>query len=329
MRIGTHDGAFHCDEALACYMLKKVDKFKSSPIVRTRDKATLNELECVVDVGGVYDPQTLRFDHHQRGFFETFNTVKKTKLSSAGLVYKHFGRQVIESVLDQKIADQDLETVYNKVYSSFIEEVDGVDNGIQQYDTEAPPKYEANSSLSARVGRLNPAWDDQNPDYDGCFEKAMELTGSELEDTIKSVYHSWLPGKSILLDAVEGRFKVHPSGEVILLERYCPWKSHLYAVEEELGFKTKYVIYLSANAESWRVHALGIDASSFTLRKPLPSPWRGLNDKELSAVTGIPDCVFTHMSGFIGGNRTVEGAIQMAAAAMDFSEAADEVAADS
>jgi len=329
MRIGTHDGTFHCDEALACYMLKLVDEFKSSPIVRTRDKATLNELECVVDVGGVYDPQKLRFDHHQRGFFETFNTVKKTKLSSAGLVYKHFGRQIIESVLEQKIPEQDLEAVYNKVYASFIEEVDGIDNGIQQYDTDGPPKYERNSSLPSRVGRLNPSWDEKNPDYDGGFQKAMELTGSEFESTVRNVYHSWLPGKSILLDAIEERFKVHPSGEVLLLKRFCPWKSHLFDVEAELGFQAKYVIYLSSNAGAdWRVQAVGIDESSFKLRKALPKPWRGLNEEELSAVAGIPDCVFTHMSGFIGGNRTVEGAIQMAAAAMDYSEA-DELAAAS
>ena len=51
---------------------------------------------------------------------------------------------------------------------------------------------------------------------------------------------------------------------------------------------------------------------SFASRKPLPTAWRGLRDEELSAKTGIPGGVFVHASGFIGGNATEEGALQMA-----------------
>ena len=50
----------------------------------------------------------------------------------------------------------------------------------------------------------------------------------------------------------------------------------------------------------------------FESRKPLPLPWRGLVDNELSEATGIPGCVFAHMSGFIGGNQSYEGALDMA-----------------
>ena len=50
----------------------------------------------------------------------------------------------------------------------------------------------------------------------------------------------------------------------------------------------------------------------FESRKPLPLPWRGLVDDELSEATGIPGCVFVHMSGFIGGNQSYEGALDMA-----------------
>ena len=47
-------------------------------------------------------------------------------------------------------------------------------------------------------------------------------------------------------------------------------------------------------------------------RQPLPKPWRGLRDEQLSELTGIAGCVFVHTSGFIGGNRTHEGALKMA-----------------
>lgn len=42
----------------------------------------------MLDVGGVYDPSRERYDHHQKGFEEVFGHGFKTKLSSAGLIYK-------------------------------------------------------------------------------------------------------------------------------------------------------------------------------------------------------------------------------------------------
>ena len=33
-------------------------------------------------------------------------------------------------------------------------------------------------------------------------------------------------------------------------------------------------------------------------------------------VSGIPGCVFVHASGFIGGNATLEGALEMARKAL-------------
>ncbi len=45
-------------------------------------------MDAVLDVGGIYDPATDRYDHHQRGFEQAFGHGFVTKLSSAGLVYK-------------------------------------------------------------------------------------------------------------------------------------------------------------------------------------------------------------------------------------------------
>ena len=47
-------------------------------------------------------------------------------------------------------------------------------------------------------------------------------------------------------------------------------------------------------------------------RLPLHEEWRGVRDEDLSSVSGIPGCVFVHTSGFIGGNKTLEGAMTMA-----------------
>lgn len=47
-------------------------------------------------------------------------------------------------------------------------------------------------------------------------------------------------------------------------------------------------------------------------RLSLLEEWRGVRDNALSELSGIPECVFVHASGFIGGNKTKEGALEMA-----------------
>jgi len=318
-RIGTHNGTFHCDEALACFMLKQLDTYRDAEVIRTRDESVLKDLDVVIDVGSVYDPPSLRFDHHQRDFGETFGTDWKTKLSSAGLVYKHFGKDVIRAILEERPTAEELDMVYARVYKSFIEEVDGIDNGINQFESDGPPRYELNTSLSKRVSRLNPKWNDLERDEEGGFCRAMELTGNEFVDVVRDTYYSWLPGKQIVRDAFLSRNSVHPSGEVIVLPQYCPWQMHIYSIERELHTKVKYVVYEDTSGK-WRVQCVNVSSASFELRKPLPAPWRGLRDEELSDVSGIPGCVFVHASGFIGGNRTKEGVLAMAKTALEFSE---------
>ncbi len=56
VQIGTHNGTFHCDEALGCFLLQKTDQFKATEVVRSRDPEVLKDLDIVIDVGGVYDP---------------------------------------------------------------------------------------------------------------------------------------------------------------------------------------------------------------------------------------------------------------------------------
>ena len=105
----------------------------------------------------------------------TFGHGFVTKLSSAGLVYKHFGREIVARVLEFPVEDPRVEKIYLKVYKSFIEAVDGIDNGVNMWESDKPAKYADNTGLSARVGKLNPAW---NEDFSAAsqmtqFHKAM------------------------------------------------------------------------------------------------------------------------------------------------------------
>jgi uncharacterized UPF0160 family protein len=118
-------------------------------------------------------------------------------------------------------------------------------------------------------------------------------------------------------------FSMHGgAGAIMLLEQYCPWKSMLYELEEAKGIQGKilFVVYEDETEHKWRVQAVNKSPASFELRKGLPAPWRGLRGAELDAVMGFPGGVFVHISGFIGGHATKEGALRMATTALDSAE---------
>ncbi|XP_055834724.1 uncharacterized protein LOC129903244 [Solanum dulcamara] len=320
-RVGTHHGSFHCDEALGCFMIRLTNKYCNAQIVRTRDTQVLETLDAVLDVGGVYDPSRDRYDHHQKGFEEVFGHGFTTKLSSAGLVYKHFGKEIIAKELQVDEEHPDVHKLFLAVYKSFMEAIDAIDNGINQYDTDQPPRYVNNTHLSPRVGKLNLDWTepDQSSERENeAFQRAMDLAGSEFLDSVRYYARSWLPAHSIVLECVSARHKIDPSGEIVVWSTFCPWKLHLFELEEEMKIDPpiKYVLYEDDRSKGWRVQAVAVAPDRFESREALPSQWRGLRDDELSKETGIPGCVFVHMSGFIGGNQTYEGALAMAKAAL-------------
>ncbi|CAH0731437.1 unnamed protein product, partial [Brenthis ino] len=319
MKIGTHDGTFHCDEVFACYMLKLLPEYKDAEIVRTRDMNKLKECDIVVDVGSVFDHDKKLYDHHQREFNETLSSLRpelgekyKIKLSSAGLVYIYYGERVIQAAAkDQQLTPHNLSIIYKKVYENLVEEIDAIDNGVPMTDSE--PRYKIRTHLSSRVHRINPRWNsDRTIDYDDLFKKAMFLVGEEFLYTIEYFISVWLPARNHVQAAVDNRFKIHESGQILKFE--CgglPWKEHLFDIEEALGIESeiKYVLF---EDKSWRVQAVPVSPTSFILRKPLNKDWWGVRDEELSRVSGVEGAVFCHSTGFIGGNASYSGALDMA-----------------
>ncbi len=212
--------------------------------------------------------------------------------------------------------------MYSKMYKGFVEHIDGIDNGIEV--ATGKENYWITTSLSARVGYLNPRWNEVQDEeaFNRRFHQAMELTITEFTDRVLYLYEAWLPARSIVETTIKNRFQVHASGEVIKLLSYCPWKSHLYLIEDELlvSGQIKFVLYEDATGGMWRVQAVNEEDGKFALRLGLPAAWRGLRDSELSAVAGIDGCTFVHAGGFIGGNKTFEGALKMATTALDHRE---------
>lgn len=327
LKIGTHSGTFHCDEALACAMLKCLPQYKNAEIVRSRDQQVLDGCDIVVDVGAEYNPENHRYDHHQRTFslnlaqcnpqVKTEKWANRTKLSSAGLVYAHFGHQVLQAMVPEskfkpdELCSEYFTALYKFVYENLMEEVDAVDNGVDQWSGENLQRnYKKTTTLSSRVSNLNPSWLEENQDTDKIFPKAMEITKYELTDRING-FNSWWAARSIVKKAILERKEYHPSGKVIYFSQFCPWKAHVYAFEQDKNFKElseNEVLYcVFQGADSCRVQCVSVEGS-FENRKSLPKSWRGIRNEELQKVTGLSDAVFCHAAGFISGWGSMESA---------------------
>lgn len=60
-----------------------------------------------------------RFDHHQKTFHDTLSEEAfQTRLSSAGLVYRHYGRQILKQLVEGTSVPEDVvdKKLYAKVY---------------------------------------------------------------------------------------------------------------------------------------------------------------------------------------------------------------------
>ncbi|KAH3685278.1 hypothetical protein WICPIJ_003752 [Wickerhamomyces pijperi] len=316
LNICTHSGSFHADESLAVYMLRLLPRYGRGELTRSRDPKDWEAADIVVDVGAVYDGVKF-FDHHQRGFTETFDDKHSTKLSSAGLIYKHFGKEIITQLTSVK-EEAVLDLLHVKIYEDFIEAIDANDNGINKFETEHPsaPRFKDRAiTLPSIVSNLNPLWNEDNSDaaFDAKFSIACQIMGNVFVDVVKNVGLSWLPAKQIVLQTINRRLEDHKSGKILIFDQFVPWKEHLFELEKELGIEGEILYALFEDSgKNWRIAAVPKAASSFESRKALPEKWRGLRDDVLSEASGVEGCVFIHAAGFIGGAKTKEAVLKLA-----------------
>ncbi|OIR57496.1 MAG: GAMM1 protein [Amphiamblys sp. WSBS2006] len=309
IKIGTHDAFFHADDAFACYMLRKIAK-GGAEIVRTRNLEILATCDIVVDVGDVYSHEQRRYDHHQRGFNVRYEENARSMLSSAGLIYKHYGKEVLMEIIGATEEPEDLDKLYSELYYSYIYAFDCMDTGVDQYQTKEKQEYNLNTvSIFSHISRLYPTWSDKNKDEDAAFVKAMDICGVFFELFVQRLYFSNFPARKIVEDAFNKLGK-EVDEKIFLLERNVPYSSHLHWLEKKHEKEVLYAVTPRADG-AWTVRAIN-KKNSFESRLPLQEKWRGLRDSELEKASGIEGTIFVHHSGFTGAAKTKQGAIRMA-----------------
>ena len=120
----THNGKFHCDEVISSGILQNLFNLK---LLRTRNKKLIEVSYMKIDVGKKYNPDKFMFDHHQDNFNEKYYESCSTNMSTAGLIWKHYGKLYIKKNFNYDITNDELLIIYK----SIIEEIDCNDNGVK------------------------------------------------------------------------------------------------------------------------------------------------------------------------------------------------------
>jgi uncharacterized UPF0160 family protein len=282
--IATHNGNFHADDVFSVAALKNI--FPNHKVIRTRDLEVIAKADIVIDVGGEYDAEHDRFDHHQRGGAGARDN--GIPYSSFGLVWKKYGLAICQK--NQNIAnaiDADLVSVIDAIDCGYVE---GVPSGI---------------SLSHTISMFNPTWQEDN-DFDACFDEAVVFASKILARFIAKA-SGGLNAKEIVAKAIENA----KDARVIVLEKYVPWKRTVHQLSQE----ALYMVYPSQTGQ-WRIQTVPVEPGSFEDRKPLPKQWAGLSDQALKDVTGLDDAMFCHNGLFIAGSASFESTMEMASMAL-------------
>ncbi len=284
LTVVTHNGNFHADDVFSIAALRlALPAFK---LVRTRDAALIAEADIVLDVGGEYDADAGRFDHHQRGGAgERENGIP---YSSFGLIWQKYGLEICAG--NQSVA--------NAVDAGLVSTIDADDCGYG----ERPEGI----SLSRTISMFNPTWQEES-DFDAGFDEAVEFATRLLTRFIASA-NGGISAKSIVSKAIEDA----DDPRVIVLEKYIPWKKTILKQSED----ALYVLYPSQTGQ-WRIQTVPVEQGSFDNRKPLPQKWAGLSGAELIEATGIDDAMFCHNGLFIAGAESFESTMKMAELALE------------
>lgn len=282
--IATHNGNFHADDVFSIAALKNI--FPSFKLIRTRNLEVISKADIVIDVGGEYEPDNGRFDHHQRGGAgERENGIP---YSSFGLIWQKYGVEICDG--NQEVA--------NAVDTGLVSTIDAIDCG----HVEGVNK---GISLSQTISMFNPTWQEETH-FDSCFDEAVDFASRVLSRFIASA-SGGISAKDIVATAIDNA----EDPRVIVLEKYTPWKTTVHTLSK----KALYVIYPSESGQ-WRIQTVPVELGSFEDRKPLPKQWAGLSDQALKNVTGIDDAMFCHNGLFIAGAESFESTMKMATIAL-------------
>lgn len=290
--IVTHNGTFHSDDVYGVAMLKLLRD--DIIVTRTREDTVIKLSDLAFDVGMIYDPENLRFDHHQNDAPVRPNGIK---YCGFGQMWQFFGLELCQNNTE----------VWQRIDERFVQLIDAEDNGVTLF-TRADDCHDYKNlrtyDISTIVSDFNPPKDAVNPPTMDDFDQRFDLAVNHAMVILQNLVNTEL-SKSKNRVLAKKALDERPRREFIVFDNLVPL-GDLADEYPELLYSAAY----NKAADNWKVTAIHDSDKPFTNRLSFPKNWGGLRDEELQKVTGIKTASFCHSACFLFVAKTKEDAVR-------------------
>lgn len=273
----THSGKFHADDVLAFALLQE---FYSNDLklTRTRDLNIIHQSNISFDVGGIYNPDEGRFDHHQQSY--------QGPLSSAGMVLNW-----LESI--NRIPSN----VTSQLRSRIVDYVDDVDNGRVYPNPSVPCFSNIIDGYNHQCQSLE--------DFDLAFVDASQFAKQFIQGLVLE-FNETLRAESYIKEAMK-RSK-EAGTNLVELHEYIKWKTG-YFKNGGKDHPTEFIMFPTLQ-NTYQCVAIPPEENSFAQKRSFPKEWAGLVDADLAEISGVEDAIFCHKNLFLIVCKSREGIIK-------------------
>lgn len=291
IRVVTHNGNFHADDAFACATLTlwAEKNGREIEITRSRDRKIIDSADIVVDVGDEYDEEKNRFDHHQRGGAGTH--LNNIPYASFGLVWKKYGEEVCESREIAEIIERKL-----------VVPIDARDNGVNLSKNliDGISEY----GMFQLFVSWRPSWQDASPENN--LKKFLEFMDFAKTVIRNEIYHAnaTLVGEEKVREEIVDQ----KEPEILILKEDLPWENIVTKFK-----KIMLVVYPEPDTNQFCIEVTRDDLSDYASNRiSFPESWRGAKNTELENISGVSGAIFCHRGGFFAVASTLAVALEIA-----------------
>lgn len=300
----THSGQFHADDIFSTALLNVYFKNKEPKTKvkckRSRIANDIKTADIVYDVGFIYNPKKLRFDHHQNDV----NLIRDNgvKYAAFGLVFKHFGPELIGMMSGEKMK-KTVSDIFETVEKKLVQHIDGMDNGQLTYTQNFNGVDIFTIDNYYRI--CKDIIDTSNTKLlDKKFFELVKLSEPIVENVI--LYAINKEKEKILATKA---YKKSKDKRVIMCDRFYNFNFN--------KFPEPLITVYPDTLEGWNAKVVEKGEELYDARFYFPESWRGLVNTELEKACGVKGAKFCHKSGFLCVNETKEGLMEMVRLGME------------
>ena len=200
LNVAVHDGLFHADDVFSVALLQRLCTTCNTKlnIVRTRDNDKLRKADMRVDVGGIHNPETLDFDHHQR--------------NDASLEQPEGIKHAAIGLLCQWCLSEDFLKIFREKYILGLE-----------YQDNNGRSHEKYNSIGFFVQPFLPVYG-QKENLDDLFWQAVQIADTILDRAIKTTEGILRCEQELPAETLE----VLAGGKVLILNKFMPIQPYLH-----------------------------------------------------------------------------------------------------